>query len=426
MITRLLNSRTSAIPCSRTSAIRRLKTCIPWLWIVTIAPKHTRSGYARWQFLDAKITRAQMISCSHEMPGKNFSTAHPSRPDIRTKSFLHRIDRGARWSMNKSSPGRTRKSSPARMFAIILCGVVRHRLSSAVHRERCSNYRTASETPMETLHAITWERYITWMPAEVSTRVYGLLCTHWWFFGLFLGFMFSSLHMLFLTWIYDCFFSFFFFIGISADQMQIDLRYPSWLNTTNSVCIFEVAFSFPAFLCFFCIQTNADHGFRQPCSANMLPLCLDLLSSPTQSLMLGHFNQHTRTHIQRHVSAGSLGLLLYIVCPPVCMSRLHTYSISLFGYLLAMKRIDISRIRSNSIPLLGLGINITAIPVSLESLLRQRQYIYLSFFFYYIYLYIIHISLPAPTMVPNLLAQQTCVRSTHHTVIGSHVRVCIC
>lgn len=395
MITPLPNFRTSAIPCSRTSAIRRLKTCIPWLWIVTIAPKHTRSGYARWQFLDAKITRAQMTSCSHETPGRNFSTAHPSMPGIRIKSLLHRIDRGARWSMNKSSPGRTRKSSLARMFAIISCGVVRHRLSSAAHREHCSDYRTASEAPMEKLRAITWERHITWMPVEVSTKVYGLFRTHWGSFGLFLGLMFNLLHMLFLTWIYVCLFL------LASAQTNADwLTIPILIEYNKQRLHLEIAFSFPAFfafLFFLCVykqmQTTA---FVSLSSVNMLPLRLDPLSSPSCPSSIGQdpWGRTTliNTHLRTYRDTSQLGLLLHIFCPPVCISRLHTYLISLFGYLLAMKRIEISRIRSNSTPVLALDINITAIPISFKSLLRQRRYIYiyifLSFFSYYIYLYI--------------------------------------
>lgn len=64
----------------------------------------------------------------------------------------------------------------------------------------------------------------------------------------------------------------------------------------------------------------------------------------TQSLRPDH------THLRTYRDTSQLGLLLQIVCPPVCISRLHTYSISLFGYLLAMMKTDISRIRSNSIP----------------------------------------------------------------------------
>ena len=98
------------------------------------------------------------------------------------------------------------------------------------------------------------------------------------------------------------------------------------------------------------------------------------------------------THLRTYRDTSQLGLLLHIFCPPVCISRLHTYLISLFGYLLAMKRIEISRIRSNLIPVLALDINITAILISFKSLLRQRRYIYIYIFLFsstiYIYTYI--------------------------------------
>lgn len=112
------------------------------------------------------------------------------------------------------------------------------------------------------------------------------------------------------------------------------------------------------------------------------------------------------THLRTYKDTSQLGLLLHIFCPPVCISRLHTYLISLFGYLLAMKRIGISRIRSNSTPVLALDINITAIPISFKSLLRQRRYIYiyLSFFFLLLYIFI-HISFYI-IIIHNLLSYQ--------------------
>ena len=100
------------------------------------------------------------------------------------------------------------------------------------------------------------------MPVEVSTKVYGLFRTHWGSFGLFLGLMFNLLHMLFLTWIYDCLFL------LASAQTNADwLTIPILIEYNKQRLHLEIAFSFPAFFAFFfcvCIQTNADHGFRQP------------------------------------------------------------------------------------------------------------------------------------------------------------------
>lgn len=157
----------------------------------------------------------------------------------------------------------------------------------------------------------------------------------------------------------------------------------------------EIAFSFPAFFAFFVykqMQTTAFVSLAAPiCYPSSRSLVFTFLSifNWTGSLRPDHFDQYTSSTYR---DTSQLGLLLHIVCPPVCISRLHTYLISLFGYLLAMKRIDISHIQSNSIPILALGINITAIPISFKSLLRQRRYIYLPFFFLLLYIFI-HISL---------------------------------
>lgn len=154
----------------------------------------------------------------------------------------------------------------------------------------------------------------------------------------------------------------------------------------------EFAFSL-CFLCFFwytnkCRTRSSSALQRQFVTPPSRSLVFTFLSifNWTQSLRPDH------THLRTYRDTSQLGLLLQIVCPPVCISRLHTYSISLFGYLLAMMKTDISRIRSNSIPLLALGINITAIPVSLESLLTTTA-VYISFLFLLLYIFI-YISLP--------------------------------
>ena len=112
----------------------------------------------------------------------------------------------------------------------------------------------------------------------------------------------------------------------------------------------EFAFSL-CFLCFFwytnkCRTRSSSALQRQFVTPPSRSLVFTFLSifNWTQSLRPDH------THLRTYRDTSQLGLLLQIVCPPVCISRLHTYSISLFGYLLAMMKTDISRIRSNSIP----------------------------------------------------------------------------
>ena len=202
--------------------------------------------------------------------------------------------------------------------------------------------------------------------------------------------------------------------------MQIGLRYPSWLNTTNSVCIMNLLFPF-VFFAFSGIQTNAEHGLRQPCSANLLPLRLDLLSSPSCPSSIGHNpwgrTTHTYAHTETRLSWACCCRLFALLSAYPGYTHTPYPCLGICWRWWRQTSLAFGAIRYPP----GFGHKYHGNSCFTWVFVDNNGSIYIVPFSSIIYIYI-HIS--SCTMVPNLLALQTRVRSTHCTVVGSQTFKC--